>query len=460
MGLKSRLGLLGLSLSFVSGCGRTAAPPPTAPPTAVTSASGSTTDPATAAATPGSDERAALKARLPKEAAIVGWLQPRAIDVVARWLGDDAALPMWTAKFAPTRTVGEVLSTLGIDLESPVAFALVGPELARASEALDAIVKGGAGGSPPAQGLFTGQVTVHLVAKALPGVDFRTKALQLGEVARATAVSCPTDPRCHVFAVGGPDVVLFREGAAVAASSREGRVELVITFGHRRELGLDALLGVLAERRRLAPGPAAERCTALDPAASISLCVDADRGAEAGAAIGLSLTANALSESIDGPMRAELAAQGRKESMRPLELARPEKRLLDDGTVSVVVSPKDYRLTASWSFVDSAAPGRLPVERCSDTPDLAGLVSTLIEIFPDRGPDFRDVAARLQHVHEGGAGAYLTLFARTWPNLLEAARAEPRFTLALPGAQTACLVVAGNRLELRIAGKPLPFITL
>jgi hypothetical protein len=446
-----------LMLSFFAGCGRTAAPPSTAPHTAVNASPGATTDSAAAASAPGSADIAALRARLPSDAAIVGWLRPTALDLAARWMWGDAALPMWIATFAPTRTISEVLSTLGIDAQSPVALALVGPDLARASEALDAIVKGGA---PPAQGVVTGEVSVHVIARALPGVDLRTKARALGEVARATVVSCPSDPRCQVFAERGPDVVLSREGAAIAAWSREGRVELVIAFGHRLELGLDALLGVLAQRRRLAVGPPAGRCAALDPNASLSLCVHADGVADAGAAIGLALTANALSQSIDVGVRAELAAQGRKESMRPLELAKPEKRLLDDGTLSVVVSPKDYRITASWLVVDAAARERLPAERCSDTPDLAGLVPTLMELFPDRGSDFRDVAARVQHVREGGLGALLSVFARTWPNLVDAARVEPRFSLMLPGAETACLGMAGDRLELRIAGRPIPFIKL
>lgn len=36
-----------------------------------------------------------------------------------------------------------------------------------------------------------------------------------------------------MFAEGGPDVVLSPEGVAIAASSKEGRVELVIAFGLR-----------------------------------------------------------------------------------------------------------------------------------------------------------------------------------------------------------------------------------
>ena len=210
-----------------------------------------------------------------------------------------------------------------------------------------------------------------------------------------------------------------------------------------------ALLALRALATAPAGGPEPPRCARLDPGALASLCIDADRMAELGAANGYGLTVGAVAgASISGQARTKILQAGRN-----LELAAPSRRLLDDGTFTLVTGSSGLRLRGTWALT---AASRLGVENafraevCVDGQRVGTeLLPTLQQAFGDPGPDFAKPERQVERVWEAGWAAYPIVLARAWPNFLPAVLPTLGPTAPeLARAGRTCARVAQSRLEL------------
>jgi hypothetical protein len=138
--------------------------------------------------------------------------------------------------------------------------------------------------------------------------------------------------------------------------------------------------------------------------------------------MGWGLTVKATSGAgVDAEMRKKLLEEGNKESLRNLELAAPQRKLLDDGTVIIVGEPAGIRATMSWALTESSrAVGRLfEKERCAAGAEFFDTVLVqMAGVLGDRGPDYANLSEKMMHVREAGFAAYPILAARTWPNFM------------------------------------------
>jgi hypothetical protein len=184
-----------------------------------------------------------------------------------------------------------------------------------------------------------------------------------------------------------------------------------------------AILRTLAGFYPMAGGPPATSCSAFDAAALASACVDAERSGDLGTVLAYRGMVRALSGSEVRPeQRRALAKQGRAEAEQNLALAKPSRRLLDDGTWVVDAD----RVRASWASTELSRAG---LEKAFSNPTCVAssqnfepLLQALVQGFGDPGPEFADPKQTLRRFQEAGWGAWLVALGRTWPNLIMATR--------------------------------------
>jgi hypothetical protein len=462
--LASGLSLLGLALIGCSG----EAPPPatvTAPPAAtigVVAQAPVATASATAAPAPTAPARTRVDmskalARLPKNAAVYGFFRPVAADTLVDWSRAPEQARREFSRIVPSGTFLELVATLGIDPAVPVAFAVVGPELAESRKLVDGLI---AGSKPTNIKADTVQIALAAAApnglfvrpltSQLSGADTATELARVAERARVPFVRCPDAPLCAQFGSDKPLGVIER-GSTLFAVYKQGAT---LEFDWlETSLGSEATRAkALGDRRTLSGGPTGS-CGKLDSEADLSFCVDGTRASELGAATGLQKTAVAV-KGVAPDMRGKILLQGKKESLVNLTLATPKRRLVEDGTLSVIIAKSGYAAAGTWQLTEASmasVQAALARESCASGDKwIEQLLPVLQKGFGDVGADFKDLARRSEDFQDAGFGAALTAFARIWPNMLEAVPAG--FGIRPLVIDRFCARAASDRLELRIEG--------
>lgn len=397
-------------------------------------------------------------ARLPQEAAVVGWMRPASADRLVDGATRGPAIRELFQKNLGHSSAATLLAALGVEPGAPIAFALVAPDRGEAEKLLDAAIKAkddaallAAKAKSPPNG-----TSLRFVARARPGADLVETLEKLAKPLRLTVTRCPDAKACK--GLDGARAIITRAPWVGALFLEGDRLELEMAFTREPE---ERQLELLASRHNATRGAASGRCTALDPEADLSLCVDGDRAGQLGAAIGMQTTLDAVAGTgVDPKMRVEIVGQGKKESLRNVELANPKRRLLDDGTLVLTLSPNGFEARGSWAFTKETKPAQAKPE-----PELCvaldGVMNTLLpdllQRFGDLGADFKQPKERVIHVREAGWGAWLVLAARTWPNFLGAMR-DGAFVIGRVPVSKVCRAVASDRLTLRVEGAALPLL--
>lgn len=452
--------------SIGCGGGTTATPPvatgtvPAQPPPPATVEASAT--PATSAAPPAELKRVpidapATLARLPDRAAVYGWLRPASADTLVGWTSRPDEARRELAEVLPGGSARGLLGALGIEAGAPIAFAITGPERAPIEKVVKALASGKSTNALAREvdSLPPNGVHIRLVAHAAPGADVVGMFEERAKEARIDAVHCPGNDRCAVVSPGTDLILVWHE--LIGTLDVEGsRVELDLVRGRGPA---KKLVATLAESRKAPGGGPKGRCSKLDAEADLSICVDADRAAELGAASGMWMTFSALEGAgVDAKATREIAKVGLAESLRNIELSAPKRRLLDDGTLALRLSAEGFTAAGSWELTKNSKAGlesKLGEQRCAPPATiLTDLFSPLIAGLGDRGADFRDVNPRIEHVREAGFGAALVLFARTWPNFLGIV-ASPHFTLGRAPLTRACAKTNGGRLDIELTGSKI-----
>ncbi len=397
-------------------------------------------------------------ALLPKDAAIVGWVRPASADRLVDWATRASELRAELQKNLGFASAASLLAELGVEPGAPVAFAVVSPDRVEAEKLLDAVIKAkdydavlSAHKQAPPNGTF-----LRFVGRARAGVDAVTQLEKHAKLFRLKVSRCPAAKLCASF---DSAKAVFTQHEWIGALYTEGdKIELELVHARDHEPRQAELL---ATRRKGLRGAPDGRCSKLDAEADLSLCVDGDRAGEIGAATGMLTTLSAVAgRSIDQDQRAEIAKQGKKESLRNVELAKPRRRLLDDGTLAITLSAKGFEARGSWAFTKDTKPTPTKPEPELCVP-LDGVMKTLVpDVLArvgDLGDDFKKPKERIEHVREAGWGGWLVLLARTWPNFLGGMKDGAFVTGRLPVTKV-CRVVSGDRLELRLEGDAVPFL--
>ncbi len=480
--------ILALAASALISCGGAE---PTAEPPVTKAASAAPTTPALAASSSAPEsgpaetappavarvtiDTAAAIARLPTNAAVYGWFRPAAADTLLSWTKDPKRLARELSDALPGGSVRSLLADLGLEAGAPIAFSVTGPDRAP----LEKIVKGLAGGKELAgvqrdlTKLPPNGVHVRLLATAAPGADVAAKmAATLSKMQAFTVERCPSagQPAAPRPAAAKSLCGLAPEGTALVFASRHLGLATATIRGSQVEIdfvdaddSLEREAALLGARTKAPSGGPKDRCTKLDPEADLSLCADADQAAETGAASGMLMTLSAVGAAGDGlgaDSRREIAKQGLAESMRNIELAKPKRVLLDDGTLSVTLNAGGFTAIGSWALSKNSKAGieaQLTQARCAAPNEIMTvLFPLLVAGFGDRGADFTKIREREIHVREAGFGAVLVLFARTWPNFLGSLEGGGAPRLDQAPITKACLSQAGGRLEAKVTGGKLP----
>ncbi|MCC6524960.1 MAG: hypothetical protein IT373_20050 [Polyangiaceae bacterium] len=457
-----------LSLVALAACagsgpppGTTAAPPLALTPTvsaavALVPSAGATASPGDELPAPPSTAPADLAA-LPRDAAFYGWARPAALDALAALVPDGpemrAELTAWLGRQG---TLAAALATFGVAAGEAVYFAVLPPAVKRARAHLDALIAGAPPSEPRADEPAVAAL-VRLRTRPRPGADL-VGALErtLAAAPDVHVVRCPGSGAASGCPAGIPGLVAAATARhlALALRLRDGWAELDLALPPYTP-GSDPSVARALVAFAGAPGggPAPERC-AVAPSAGAALCIDADRTAELGAAVGWGKTAYVvMTVGVPPAQRRLLLEAGRDEAARNLELAAPARRLLDDGSVALTATPgmPGATVRASWTL---APPARAAVEaafgteRCADGAGAASaLFVPLLAAFGDPGPDYARPRERLEHMKEAGWTAYPIAFARIWPNLV---RDDATLHQLLPvgDARRTCLRTADGRLEL------------
>lgn len=317
-------------------------------------------------------------------------------------------------------SLADAIEKDSIPKDRPLLLAVMPPDLSQARKVVDSMLKGDA----PTPSDTAPAIASHM-RFIIPLTSSDPKLVDLGSMTEqfkgGKVDKCPADPLCKT--IGGSEVIAVMRHPAVLGAVRivenTGRMDMIAPTFVKVDHPSVAL--ALKEAVALAGGgPEAPRCSALDPTAGASACVDADRMAELGTVMGWGKTVQAISGAgVDGESKKKILEQGNKESLRNLELAAPQRKLLDDGTATLVGEPAGIRGTMSWALTDnSRAVGRLFAnERCAAGGELVDtIVLPMVGLFGDRGSDFENPLVRMEHVQEAGFAAYPILAARTWPN--------------------------------------------
>lgn len=319
-------------------------------------------------------------------------------------------------------SVADAVEKDGIPKDRPLLLAVMPPDLERARKVIDSMQKGDPASGPDSEPAIASHMRFIIPMKSadpkLIDLAAMTEQFKGGKIDK-----CPADPLCKT--IGGTDVVAVMRHPAVLGAVRivenAARLDMVAPTFVKADHPSVAL-ALKAAVATAGGGPEAPRCSALDPAAGASACVDADRMGELGTVMGWGKTVQAVSSAgVDAEMKKKLLEEGNKESLRNLELAAPQRKLLDDGTVIIVGEPTGIRATMSWALTDSSrAVGRLfEKERCAAGAEFFDTVLVqMAGVLGDRGPDYANLSEKMMHVREAGFAAYPILAARTWPNFM------------------------------------------
>jgi hypothetical protein len=462
-----------LVASLGLGCGAQAHSDPTpsaTPPAALVSAASSSSG-AASTAVPGAVSVAeprvdpplarvavdgpATLARLPAEAAIVGWLRPASFDGIVAWSRDVSLVRGELKEELGFATARELLVALGVEPGAPVAFGVRSPDRKAASKLLDAVgaAPNGAAVARAREQATPDALFVRWVAQPTARLDLARWASFVEPVA-AKVQRCPEARECSGLSGDATAVILGSEWIGVLYASAD-RIELDLARGEDDSARSLRFLAAQRSAPRAAPRG---RCAKLDPEADLSLCVDAVQAAELGASTGMLTTLAAISGVDDRKIRGDIAREGKKESLRNVELVQPRRTFVDDGTASLTLAPEGFTAELSWALVkDGVAAGeRLGAEKCF-TPEtlLPELTAHVTAGFGDPGADFKDLRARFDHLREAGFGGWLVLFARTWPNFAKLAGLSRGIPAFVP-IERACTRVPDGRLALRVSGGRVP----
>ncbi len=297
---------------------------------------------------------------------------------------------------------------------------------------------------------------LRFVGRARAGVELVQSLEKHAKKLNLELSRCPAAKLCA--AIDGAKAVFIQREWMGAIYAEGDRIELELVHAPDDEARQP---GLLATRHKAARGAPEGHCATLSSEADLSLCVEGDRAGDMGAATGMLTTLTSVAGgSIDQSQRVAIAKQGKKESLRNLELAKPKRRLLDDGTLAVTLSANGFAAHASWAFTKETKPAETKPEFELCAP-LEGVMRTLLPDvlarMGDLGDDFKAPKERLEHVREAGWGGWIVLFARTWPNFLGGMR-DGAFTIGRVPVSRVCRVVSGDRLEHKIEGEAVPFL--
>ncbi|MBL8741253.1 MAG: hypothetical protein JNK04_09170 [Myxococcales bacterium] len=397
-------------------------------------------------------------ARLPKNAAVVGWVRPASADWFIDWSTRAKEIRADVQKDLGWDGAASMLADLGVEPGAAVAFGVVGPDRAQAEKLIAEISKAKdydqvlmAHRKAPPNGTF-----FRFVARKKADVDELAQLEKNAKRLNLKVARCPGPNTCK--GLGDARAVVTHYEWMGALYSEGDRLELDLV---RAADDAERQAQLLAARQKEPRGAPEGRCTLLSQDADLSLCIDGDRAGELGAATGMLMTLSAVAgRSIDQKDRAMIAAQGKKESMRNIELASPKRRLLDDGTVNVTLDARGFEARGSWAYAKETRPSATKPESDLCSP-LDGVVKTLVPDLMGRlgdlGDDFKKPKERVDHLREAGWGAAVVLLGRTWPNFLGAMKDGALRLRKLPVTKV-CRVIAGDRLELKIEGTPIPFL--
>jgi len=432
------------------------------PPAPMTSAQVAAPAPSDAVVRAQVDMTAAF-ARLPKDAAVYALFRPVAADTLVEWTRTPERFREEFRRLVPSGTFLELLRKLTIDPNVPIALAVVGPDVAEAKKLVESVLAAKSTAGDPTKNLFAQRpplgVFARLVIHPAKGGDLLSELEGLAGAARLKAARCPGGALCDQF-TGEKPIAVMTDSRWTAAIYRQGS-ELEIDFFQSRITNGEGewRAQALASRRSIAVGGPSGRCSQIDSTADLSMCVDATRAGDLGAGLGLLMTLSAVQGGmIDPTLRSKVVAQGRKESLINLELAKPARQLADDGTLSITVARAGFKAVGSWQLTQASAPAvgkAFDKERCFDHAGVtAELFPALIKAFGDPGRDFSNVDASLMRFREAGFSSALVSFGRIWPNMLKATEMKA-FTLGKLGISRACARVAADRLEVLVEGPPL-----
>jgi hypothetical protein len=454
----------GLLIAALGLCACTATAPAPALPASAASAVSVATPPTTAVPPAPTGTATAVVAApalpvtlasLPAGAALYGAARTPVVDAVLDLVPEAEQLRGEIArKLGGQGRVADVLGGLGVAADRPLLVAVLPPDMAKARHMIDTAIAGKKVTVSATEPALSTAIRVVVPLVAGRGTPFDPAAvgrlLDMRQVER-----CPGAEVCQ--RLDTPDLVAVITGrelvAAVRVRGDQAEIDLV------RPLLVDAsqgstLLALRALAMRPTAGPEPPRCARLDPAALGWLCIDADRMAELGVSTGYGLTVAAVAgASIPAAERKKIMEVGRTEAGRNLELAAPKRRLLDDGTVSILPSSAGLRLRASWALTAESRPAleaAFSTEACSEGGAVGSdLLPKLAHAFGDPGPDFVKPDESAQHILEAGWAGYPIVLARTWPNFLASAlnKLGPSAP-ELARAGRTCARVAGGRLEL------------
>ncbi len=406
------------------------------------------------------DMSAAL-ARLPKDAAVYGLFRPVAGDTLVDWAKNPEGARREFRRLVPSGTFLELVSSLGVDPAVPVAFAVLGPDLAESRKLMDALM----GAAKPSRvkadmvsitlgtAAANGTLIRFVLRPTTPERDTLAELERISEKARMHFMRCPDAPQCAFFTGEKPMGVIDRSSTTIAFYKQAGMLEVDLL---ESRLGTpDARAKALSSRRSLSGGPLGV-CSKLDSEADLSFCVDGTRAGELGAATGLAAASSAV-RGVETSMRAKILQQGKKEALVNLTLSNPRRKLLDDGTLSISIAKAGYTAIGSWLLTEASTASvqaSLAREACAGRKRLlADLVPTLQKALGDAGPDFKDLKQRRDDFRDAGFGSALIAFARIWPNMLGSVKDEPEL---LPlSYDRVCARSNADRLELRMEGPPL-----
>ena len=353
------------------------------------------------------------------------------------------------------------LASIGVDGRRPILGAVVPASEKSARAVVDALA---AGASSAAQDKLlhdhAGDVThLRLLVPLTPGTDAARAAAALAQLLAGSASSeaCPGAAACASFGAGAPLLVAVGERAVAAyADGPDLRLDLALPlFASAAE---PAVLAALVAFRH-ARGGFEGRCSRFDAGATASLCVDAAPTGDLGATTGYGMTVKALSSGgVDATMKRKLAAAGRAESQRNLELAAPARRLASDGTVVIDARRKPISGLVTWALPGTSRPAvekAFSTERCAAGHAVtAELLPALRAAFGDPGKGFTDPKKVHESFLEAGWPAFPIALSGTWPNLLDMLTGPLGRVAEVPAAFQICARHDAGRLTLTVKQAP------
>ncbi|AKT42872.1 hypothetical protein [Chondromyces crocatus] len=397
--------------------------------------------------------------QFPGHAAVYAAITVNRLDeVLPRTPKGESLLYKLSALLEIEAPIPEVFEKSGVDPSRPLLLAVVPAAEPKARQAVEAMTRDVSG--KVLDEVFREHATdatlVRVVVPLLDDVEPRRAAASLIQAfSRGGAFqACPAAKGCKAFGKDPPLGLMEAKDVAVAAYADGSDLRMDLAFPlfvpGNHGAAVQALMAF-----RGAAGGVRDRCTALDPVAGLSICMDPDRVAELGTTTGYGATARALSSgAVDATMRRQIAALGQAEAQQNLWLSAPAHRVATDGTFTIQGPPADSRVSSSWKIADAsqgAVAQAFTSERCAEGEAVQSeLLPALLKVFGDLEPAASERDKVLVAFREAGLGAYLTLLAGAWPNLLGTEVTRVQAISAMLGSIQVCARYESGRLSLEV----------